>query len=79
MLIQKDRLTIGEVARVTGVAVHTIRYWENEFRDYVRPERTNGGQRRYREADVSRLLEIRRLLKEDKYSIAGARQVLARE
>ncbi|MBW2093202.1 MAG: MerR family transcriptional regulator [Deltaproteobacteria bacterium] len=76
MMIKKDWLTIGEVSSLTGVAIHTIRYWENEFEGYLEPQRTNGRQRRYNEDAVRKILEIKSLLKDEKYSIAGARQVL---
>ena len=77
MLIQKELLSIGEVAQVTGIPVHTIRFWESEFNRFISPVRTSGRQRRYSEIEVNRILEIKRLLKEDKYSIAGAKQVLS--
>lgn len=79
MIIKKDWLTIGEVSDVTGVPIHTLRYWESEFDGYFSPLRTSGRQRRYDEEAVTRVLEIKSLLKEEKYSIAGARQVLARK
>ena len=76
MMIKKDWLTIGEVSNITGVPIHTLRYWEGEFNGYFSPIRTNGRQRRYDEDTVTRVLEIKTLLKDEKYSIAGARQVL---
>ena len=79
MIIKKDWLTIGEVSDLTGVPIHTLRYWENEFDNYFSPLRTTGRQRRYDEETVTRVLEIKTLLKEEKYSIAGARQVLTRK
>lgn len=78
MMIKKDWLTIGEVSGLTGVPIHTLRYWENEFNGFFSPLRTSGRQRRYDEEAVKRVLEIKALLKEERYSIAGARQVLAR-
>ena len=78
MIIKKDWLTIGEVSDLTGVPIHTLRYWEGEFNGLFCPNRTNGRQRRYDEETVQRVIEIRTLLKEEKYSIAGARQVLLR-
>lgn len=78
MMIKKDFLTIGEVSSMTGVPIYTLRYWEGEFNDYFAPIRTTGRQRRYDEDAVHRVIEIKTLLKEEKYSIAGARQVLAR-
>ncbi|MDR1045893.1 MAG: MerR family transcriptional regulator [Candidatus Adiutrix sp.] len=79
MIIKKDWLTIGEVSELTGVPIHTLRYWESEFDGYFSPLRTSGRQRRYDEEAVGRVLEIKTLLKEEKYSIAGARQVLSRK
>ena len=76
MMIKKNWLTIGEVSDLVGVPIHTIRYWEGEFNGYLRPERTNGRQRRYNEQSVQKILEIKSLLRKEKYSIAGARQVL---
>lgn len=79
MIIKKDWLTIGEVSELTGVPIHTLRYWESEFNGYFSPLRTQGRQRRYDEEAVGRVLEIKTLLKEKKYSIAGARQVLSHQ
>ncbi|MBW2062051.1 MAG: MerR family transcriptional regulator [Deltaproteobacteria bacterium] len=76
VMIKKDWLTIGEVSNLTGIAIHTIRYWEGEFNSYLAPVRTNGRQRRYNEQTVRQIIEIKTLLKDEKYSIAGARQVL---
>lgn len=78
MMIEKDWLTIGEVSDMTGIPIHTLRYWEGEFNGYFSPLRTSGRQRRYDEDAVQKVLEIKSLLKDEKYSIAGARQVLAR-
>ena len=78
MMIKKDWLTIGEVSSMTGVPIHTLRYWESEFNTYFSPMRTTGRQRRYNEDAVQKVMEIKTLLKEEKYSIAGARQVLSR-
>jgi DNA-binding transcriptional MerR regulator len=79
MIIKKDWLTIGEVSELTGVPIHTLRYWETEFNGYFSPIRTSGRQRRYNEDAVGKVQEIKNLLKEEKYSIAGARQVLSRK
>jgi DNA-binding transcriptional MerR regulator len=79
LVITKDWLTIGEVSELTGVPIHTLRFWENEFGQYFSPIRTNGRQRRYNEEAVEAVQTIKNLLKEEKYSIAGARQVLERQ
>ncbi|MDR2443806.1 MAG: MerR family transcriptional regulator [Deltaproteobacteria bacterium] len=79
LVITKDWLTIGEVSELTGVPIHTLRFWESEFSQYFSPIRTNGRQRRYNEQAVEAVQMIKNLLKEEKYSIAGAKQVLARQ
>ena len=69
---------IGVAAQITGVEIHTLRYWEKEFEGYLNPIRTDGGQRRYRPDDIQIVLTLRRLLRDEMFSIAGARRYLAR-
>jgi DNA-binding transcriptional MerR regulator len=66
---------IGEVSRILGVPSHVLRYWEREF-SMVRPLRAPSKQRMYRRGDVEKLLEIKALLHQEKYTIAGARRKL---
>lgn len=66
---------IGEVARLTGLKPHVLRYWETEF-DLVLPSKDRAKQRLYRRKDVELILEIKRLLYNEKYSIAGAKRKL---
>lgn len=50
--------SIGEIARRSGVKVTTIRFYEN--RGLLRqPDRTSGGQRRYDNAALERLIFVR--------------------
>ena len=63
---------IGEVSRLIDLPEHTIRYWEEEFRQ-IRPEKTKSGQRLYRRRDIELLTQIKQLLWEKKFKIAGAR------
>lgn len=46
-------LSIGDVARRTGLAVSAIRYYEEM--GLVRPDRNAGGQRRFARSDIRRL------------------------
>lgn len=69
-------LSIGDVAKITGLPAHTIRYWEKEFIDFLTPNRTPGQQRRYDERDIESIEEIRHLLKVEGFSIAGAKRQL---
>ncbi len=74
-LPEKQYFRIGEVARILDVATHVIRFWETEFRA-VRPQKSASGQRVYSRRDVERLATIKRLLKEERYTIEGARRML---
>lgn len=69
-------LRIGDVAGMTNVSIHTLRYWENVFGGVINPCRSKGGQRTYCERDLEMIVEIKRLLKEEGYSIGGARRIL---
>ncbi len=72
-----DRLffRIGDVSDVTGVEAYVLRYWETEF-TALKPRKGSNGQRQYRRKDVELVLEIKRLLYDEKYTIAGARKAL---
>jgi DNA-binding transcriptional MerR regulator len=73
-----DRLyfRIGEVSAITGVPPYVLRYWESEF-PALQPRKSGGGQRLYRKRDVVMLLEIKKLLYQERYTVAGARRRLA--
>jgi len=71
-------VSISVAAQITGVEVHTLRYWEREFAEYLGPRRTEGGQRRYRPEDIHTVFAIKRLLRDEMFSIAGARRHLSR-
>lgn len=65
---------IGEVARILGVAPHVVRFWESQFS--LRPQKSRAGQRVYARRDVERLITIKRLLREEKFTIDGAKKFL---
>ncbi len=66
---------IGEVSEITGVETHVLRYWESEF-NIIRPSRTRSKQRLYRRKDLELILEIKKLLHEERFTIAGAKKRL---
>jgi len=66
---------IGEVSKLTGVEPYVLRYWEEEF-DSIKPQKSSSQQRLYRRRDVETILQIIRLLYEEKYTIAGAKAKL---
>ncbi len=67
---------IGEVSQIVGVEPYVLRYWESEFRGLT-PKKSSSGQRMFRKKDVELLLRIRHLLYDRKYTIEGARKVIA--
>ncbi len=72
---QKMYFKIGEVSEISGVKPHVLRYWESEFK-VAKPMRSRAQQRVYKKSDVHKILLIKKLLYEDKYSIAGAKKKL---
>jgi DNA-binding transcriptional MerR regulator len=55
-----------------------LRFWETEF-PQLKPVKSNTGQRMYRQRDVENVLQIKRLLYEEGFTIAGARAQLKEE
>jgi DNA-binding transcriptional MerR regulator len=68
---------IGEVAKLTELPAHVLRYWETEF-PTLQPKKHGNGQRLYRRKDIEHILEIQDLLYHQKFTIAGARAELKR-
>ena len=66
---------IGEVAKIVGVKPYVLRYWETEF-SVLKPGKTPSRHRLYRHRDVETLLEIKRLLYQEGFTIAGAKKQL---
>ena len=74
-LPQKGFFRIGEVSRLTATKAFVLRYWETEF-PMLEPVKSPKGHRLYRREDVQTVLEIRRLLYDEGFTIAGARRHL---
>jgi DNA-binding transcriptional MerR regulator len=71
----KRYFRIGEVSRITGVKAHVLRYWESEFR-WMAPAKSRSQQRLYRQRDIEVIRLLKRLLHEERFTIAGARKRL---
>lgn len=72
---EKRFFRIGEVSRIIGVEPYVLRYWESEF-PQIRPSRADSNQRTYQKKDLEIILEVKRMLYEEKLTIEGARQRL---
>lgn len=66
---------IGDVARLAGIKPYVLRFWETEF-SALGPKKSGTGHRLYRRKDVEMVLEIKRLLYEQRFTIEGARKFL---
>lgn len=64
---------IGEVSRIAGVEPYVLRYWETEF-SFLKPRKTASGQRVYSRKDLEMVLQIKRLLYDERYTIEGVRK-----
>ncbi len=69
---------IGEVARLCRLPAYVLRFWETEF-PQLKPGKSSTGQRMYRRRDLENVIRIKRLLYDEGYTIAGARQQLRSE
>jgi DNA-binding transcriptional MerR regulator len=69
---------IGEVSRLCRLPSYVLRFWETEF-SQLKPSKSSTGQRMYRKLDVENALRIKKLLYEEGFTIAGARQYLRAE
>jgi len=75
---EKLYFRIGEVASLCRLPAYVLRFWETEF-SQLKPVKSSTGQRMYRHKDVENVLQIKKLLYEEGFTIAGARQQLRSE
>lgn len=67
---------IGEVSSIVGVEPFVLRYWESEF-PFLCPRKSKAGQRIYTKKEIELLLQIKKLLREERYTIDGVRRRLS--
>src|ERR1035437_4459248 len=73
--IRKLYYSISEVSKMTELEQYVLRYWETEF-DQLTPAKNRAGNRIYTSKDIKLILFIKKLLREERYTIEGAKQVL---
>ena len=70
---EKTVYKIGEVAAMTKLPAYVLRFWESEFA-FLRPKKSPGRHRVYTKVDIETVMEIKRMLYEEGYTIAGLKR-----
>ena len=73
--IKKLYYSISEVSKLTDLEQYVLRYWESEF-EQLKPAKNRAGNRIYTNRDIKLILYIKKLLRDERYTIEGAKQVL---
>ena len=73
--IKKLYYSISEVSKITDLEQYVLRYWESEF-ELLNPAKNRAGNRIYTNRDIKLILYIKKLLREERYTIEGAKNVL---
>lgn len=73
--MKKLYYSISEVSRICDLEQYVLRYWETEF-EQLKPAKNSSGNRIYTNKDIKMILLIKKLLKEEKYTIEGAKKIL---
>ena len=65
----------SEVSAMLDLEPSVLRFWEDQF-SQLRIKRNRAGKRMYREKDIELIQTIKRLTRDDGYTIAGAKRKL---
>lgn len=76
--LSKRYYSISEVASMFGVTTSLVRYWEQQF-DFLKPFKSSKGERRFTPDNLRQFDEIYHLVKEQGYTLAGAKRFLKEE
>ncbi len=73
--IKKLYYSISEVSRLVGEEHYVLRYWETEF-DQLKPQKNRAGNRIYTQKDIAVIRAIKKLLRDNRYTIDGAKDIM---
>ena len=79
--LKKVYWKIGEAAKFIStkdnkIAASTIRFWCNEFSNWLKPKRDRVGKRLFNQSELETLIVIRNLLYYERFTTAGAKRRL---
>lgn len=72
-ILDKTFYKIGEVSTITRLPASVLRFWESEF-SFLRPRKSRGRHRVYDQQTIEVVLEIKRMLYEEGYTITGLKR-----
>ena len=72
----KKYYSISEVSELCSVKPHTLRFWENEFKE-LKPITRKGKRRYYQKKDIEMIRKIQALLYEEGLTISGVKRSLS--
>ena len=70
---EKSFFKIGEVSAITKLPASVLRFWEAEF-SFLKPRKSQGRHRVYDRQTIETVLEIKRMLYEEGYTIMGLKR-----
>lgn len=73
--MKKLYYSISEVSKITELEQYVLRYWETEF-EQLKPAKNLSGNRIYTNKDIQLILKIKKLLRDEKYTVEGAKKML---
>jgi DNA-binding transcriptional MerR regulator len=73
--MKKLYYSISEVSKITELEQYVLRYWETEF-EQLKPAKNLSGNRIYTNKDIQLILRIKKLLRDEKYTVEGAKKML---
>lgn len=74
-VIERLYHSITEISKILGEEQHVLRYWEREF-PQLKPQKNRAGNRIYTAKDLAVLRTIQRLLREERLTVASAKEYL---
>jgi len=74
--LKKLYYSISEVSKLAELEQYILRYWETEF-EQLKPSKNRAGNRIYTNSDIKLILQIKKLLRDEKYTIEGAKRILS--
>ncbi|MDX9791490.1 MAG: MerR family transcriptional regulator, partial [Candidatus Kapabacteria bacterium] len=70
--MQKLYYSISEVSKLVDEEQHILRYWEKEFGE-IKPRKNRAGNRVYSIRDLYVIKTVKKLLRDEKLSLKGAK------